>query len=218
MPKKILLLEDDTILAETLEDLLSRRGYRVDRVGDGARALEATFANAYDLLLLDVNVPGVDGFTFLQQMRESGDSTPALFLSARTDIASLAKGFEIGADDYIKKPFDFDELLIRIEAILRKAYQSRNDEIALGDFLYSITKDELYRDGQFIHLPPSDLRIVRTLFKHRDSTVHKEALLEVLGDGEHGSEGALRVHISRLRKLGLPIETIKGIGYRLAES
>jgi len=216
MSKKILLLEDDTILSETLHDLLRDRGFEVTLVSNGARAMEATFEESFDLLLLDVNVPGIDGFTFLKEMRESGDATPALFLTARTDISSLAKGFEVGADDYIKKPFDFDELLIRIEAILRKAYQTHQDEIAIGPFRYSVTKSELYREGRFIHLPPADLRIVQILFRKRDSTVPKEELLEVLGDGESGSEGALRVHISRLRKLGLPIETIKGIGYRLA--
>jgi DNA-binding response OmpR family regulator len=218
MSKKILLLEDDPILAETLLDLLEARGFDVTHVADGAEALDATFDRRYDLMILDVNVPEIDGFTFLDEMRRSGDATPALFITARTDIASLSRGFEVGADDYIKKPFDFAELMIRIEALLRKAYQSREDEVVVGEFRFSIAKAELYRGDEFLPLPPADLRIVQRLFQHRDATLPREQLLETLGDGEESSEGALRVHISRLRKLGLPIVTIKGIGYRLAAS
>jgi DNA-binding response OmpR family regulator len=216
MNKKILLLEDDPILAETLLDLLEARGFDVTHVEDGLKALDATYDGHFDLMILDVNVPKLDGFDFLSEMRQSGESTPALFITARTDIASVARGFEVGADDYIKKPFDFEELTIRIDALLRKAYRTRQERIPLGELHFAVATEELYHDGESLPLPPADRRLLARLVRERDRIVPKEELLAILGDGEEGSEGALRVHISRLRKLGLPIETRKGIGYRLA--
>ena len=216
MNKKILLLEDDPILAETLLDLLEARGFDVTHVEDGLKALDATYDGHFDLMILDVNVPKLDGFDFLSEMRQSGESTPALFITARTDIASVARGFEVGADDYIKKPFDFEELTIRIDALLRKAFGTRQEQIDLGTFQFVVSTGELYREGKALAVPPADRRLLARLIRDRDRVVPKEELLSILGDGEEGSEGALRVHISRLRKLGLPIETRKGIGYRLA--
>jgi len=216
MNKKILLLEDDPILAETLLDLLEARGFDVTHVEDGLKALDATYDGHFDLMILDVNVPKLDGFDFLSEMRQSGESTPALFITARTDIASVARGFEVGADDYIKKPFDFEELTIRIDALLRKAFGTRQERIDLGTFQFVVSTGELYREGKALAVPPADRRLLARLIRDRDRVVPKEELLSILGDGEEGSEGALRVHISRLRKLGLPIETRKGIGYRLA--
>ncbi len=108
----ILLVEDDTTLAETLMDLLAYEDFHVTWVSDGQKALDATFVERFDLMLFDVNVPFVNGFELLKLLRESGDDTPAIFITALTDIASLSQGFEVGADDYLKKPFDFVELLI----------------------------------------------------------------------------------------------------------
>jgi len=215
MTATILLLEDDEVLGETMVDLLEGKSFRVVHVVTGEEALEATFDTPFDLLILDVNVPGLGGFELLKSLREAGVTTPAIFITARTDIASLARGFEVGADDYLKKPFDFDELLIRIEALLRKAFYSYADEIEVGDFRFHIGKNELYRRAEYIPLPPAELRLVRELFSQRGQTVVKESLLETLSDGGEASEGALRVHIARLRKIGLPILTVKGTGYRL---
>ena len=215
---KILLLEDDTILSETLIELLESEEFLVTHVDDGQKALDATFVERYDLFLFDVNVAHVSGFELLKSLRESGDKTPAIFITALTDIASLSHGFEVGADDYIKKPFDFDELLVRIHALLRKSYHSYNEKIQAGAFYFSIEKEELYQGGTFISLSPSELAITKLFFQNLDATVQKEMLLEYLGDGKEMSEGSLRVHINKLRKIGLPITTIKRVGYRLASS
>ncbi|BBG65741.1 two-component response regulator [Hydrogenimonas sp.] len=215
MTAEILLLEDDDVLSETLVDLLESRGFTIVHTVTGEEALNATFEKRFDLLILDVNVPGIDGFELLEGLRDAGITTPAIFITARTDISSLAQGFDAGADDYLKKPFDFDELLIRIDALLRKAFHTRSDEITVGEFRFNIGKNELYRQAEYIPLPPAELRLVRLLFQHRGETLEKNFLLETLGDGAEGSEGALRVHIARLRKLGLPVLTVKGIGYRL---
>ncbi len=215
---KILLLEDDAILSETLMELLESEAFVVTHVDDGQKALDATFVQQYDLFLFDVNVAHLSGFELLQSLRESGDKTPTIFITALTDIASLSHGFEVGADDYIKKPFDFDELLVRIHALLRKSYHSYDEKIQVGKFHFAIEKEELYREDTFIALSPSELKITKLLFQNLDATVQKERLLEYLGDGKEMSEGSLRVHINKLRKIGLPITTIKRVGYRLASS
>ncbi len=217
MPK-ILLLEDDIVLSETLIELLASEAFTVEHVSDGEMALDATFMRHFDLLLLDVNVPFVNGFELLKSLRDSGDKTPAIFITALTDVASLSRGFDVGADDYIKKPFDFDELLIRIHALLRKQYHTYSDEIEADTFRFMIDKNELYNDTDFIALTPYELHITRMLFQNLNHTLLKEDLLERLNEGKEMSEGALRVHINKLRKIGLPITTIKGIGYRLASS
>lgn len=213
---KILLLEDDEILSETLTELLSSENFEVTNVNDGEKALDASFMQYFDLLLLDVNVPFLNGFEFLKSLRDSGDMTPAIFITALTDVASLSHGFDVGADDYIKKPFDFDELLVRIHALLRKSYHTYANEIKVDNFRFVIEKNELYHGADFVPLSPYELQITRLLFQNFNKTLLKEHLLYELNSGKEMSEGALRVHINKLRKVGLPITTLKGIGYRLA--
>ncbi len=215
---KILLLEDDDILSETLIELLESEGFEVFHVNDGELALEETFTKKFDLFLLDVNVPFLNGFEFLKSLRESGDLTPCIFITSLSDISSLSRGFEVGADDYVKKPFEFDELLIRINALLKKQYHTYANEIKVQKFRFVIEKDELYEGVNFISLPPFELHIVRILFQNLNKTVKKEYFLNELNRGKETSEGALRVHINKLRKIGLPIDTVKGVGYRLVSS
>ena len=215
---KLLLVEDDVNLAETLVELLELENFDVTWVGDGEKALDVTFVNSYDLLLLDVNVPFVDGFELLKGLRDSGDETPAIFITAMSDIVSLSKGFEVGADDYIKKPFDFDELIVRIYSLIRKHLKITENIIVVDDYNFHIDTNELYREQRFIPLSPVELKLTTLMFKQLNTTITKENILMELSDGEEASEGALRVHINKLRKHGLPIQTVKGIGYRLASS
>ena len=215
---KILLLEDDVILSETLVELLESEGFCVTHVDDGEKALDITFIESFDLYLFDVNVPVLSGFEILKSLRESEDMTPTILITALSDIASLSEGFDVGADDYIKKPFDFDELLIRINALLRKSYNTYFDEIKVDHFRFVIEKNELYKDKNFISLPPYELQITKLLFQNMDKTLEKDKIFQQLTQGKEMSEGALRVHINKLRKIGLPIITVKGIGYRLASS
>ncbi len=214
--KKILLLEDDEILYETLIELLEAEGFDVVHVKDGQEALDATFVSQFDLMLLDVNVPFISGFELLKELRESGNKAPAIFLTALTDISSLSRGFEIGADDYIKKPFDFDELLVRMRALLKKQYSGNKVEI--GDFVFDVDSAELYKNGKFVKLTPYESIISKLMFKNIGKSVSKYELLDILNEGEEMSEGALRVHINSLRKIGLPIITIRGVGYRFEKS
>jgi DNA-binding response OmpR family regulator len=218
MLSQILLLEDDNVLSETLIELLESESFEMTHIKDAQLALDKTFENDYDLYLFDVNVPSFNGFELLKSLRDAGDKTPTIFITALSDIASLSHGFEVGADDYIKKPFDFDELLIRINALLKKSYKSYSNHITLGEFIFDIEKNELYKGESFIKLPPYELEIIKLFFKNIDKTVTKELILDTLAKGKEMSEGSLRVHINKLRKINLPIQTIKGIGYRLASS
>lgn len=215
---KILLLEDDAVFAESMIDLLESEGFGITHVDNGEAALDATYLNEFDMYLFDVNVPLLDGFDLLASLRESGDKTPTIFLTALNDIASLANGFDVGADDYIKKPFEFDELLIRIQAILKKNLNLFNDEITIGSFRFNIEKNELHGLDGFIALTPSDLKLTALFFKQANRTLTKEVLMDELYEGKDMSSGVLRVYINKLRNIGLPIVTMKGVGYRLENS
>ncbi len=214
---KILLLEDDLTLAETLIELLNDEDYEVEWARDGESALELSFNKSFDLMLLDINVPGLDGFSTLKSLRDSSIDSPAIFISSLDDINSLAKGFEVGANDYVKKPFDFDELLIRIQALIRKNYKSHTESIKLKEFSYFINKGELYKENIYVSLTDYEQRLVKLFFQDLNTTIAKEDILFELSQGEEASEGALRVRINKLRKIGLPIITVKSVGYRLEQ-
>ena len=214
--KTILFLEDDEILAETIIDFLEAENFNIVHAKDGNEVLDITFNQKFDIFLFDKNVPNLDGFELLKMLRASNDLTPTIFLTALNDISSLAKGFELGADDYIKKPFDFDELLIRINALIKKRYKSLDNKIEINEFIFDFDKNELYKNLQFIALAPYELKLVQIFFKNIDRTLSKDYILDELSYNKDVSDGSLRVYINKLRKLNLPIVTIKGVGYRLS--
>ncbi len=212
---KILLLEDDIVFAESMIDLLESEGFDVTHVENGEIALDATYNSEFDMYLFDVNVPFLDGFELLESLRDAEDTTPTIFLTAQSDIASLATGFAVGADDYIKKPFEFDELLIRIHAILKKQLNLKDDEIKIGEFSFNVAKSELRGVDGYIALTPNDIKLTELFFKQPEKTLTKEFILDELYEGRGMGSGVLRVYINKLRKVGLPIVTLNGIGYRL---
>jgi len=169
-------------------------------------------------MLLDVNIPDFNGFELLAMLRNSGNTTPCIFLTSLNDIASLSRGFEVGADDYLKKPFDFDELLVRISALLRKSFSAKSNEIKYHDLVYKIATNELLRENNIVLLTPLEKKLLSIFFKRIDETITKQELLHELDGVNESSEGALRVYIMKLRKVGLEIHTMKGIGYRLAKA
>ncbi|WP_324170473.1 response regulator transcription factor [Sulfurimonas sp.] len=215
---RILLVEDDQILSETLLELLEDEGYDLTLAQRANEALDATYSNEFELMLLDVNIPDMNGFELLQMLRSSGNTTPSIFLTSLNDIASLSRGFEVGADDYIKKPFDFDELIIRIQALLRKSFNAQNNEVKYNSLVYKISTNELLDAGKLIQLAPQEQKLLSLLFKRIDETITKQELLHELDSVNESSEGALRVYITKLRKVGLEIQTIKGTGYRLVKA
>lgn len=209
MKAKILLLEDDEMLAQTMRQFLQQENYDVTLVYDGEEAIEATYNNSYDLYLFDINVPIIDGVDTLQLLREAQDKTPTFFITSLLDIESVSKGFNSGCDDYIKKPFDIDELLIRIKAILKR----KNPIIAYGTITFDLLENRVYKDDKEMDLGNVEKAIFSLLIRNISITVDKSSFLECMNKP---SDAGLRVLISKLKKLfDLEITNIKGIGYRL---
>jgi len=207
---KILLLEDDQILCTSLQEFLELEGYTVDVAHRGPEVFDLTFEKEYDLYILDINVPDVDGFDVLSSLKEAGDTTPAIYITALTDINSIAKGFEIGADDYIKKPFNPEELVIRIK---RKYQQEKEVLLYLNDIVYNPSSKVLKKSGVTIGLGDVQQNIFHTLMVEQNKIVNSYTLLDFL---EQPSANALRVNLAKLKnKLDINIKNIRGQGYMI---
>ena len=206
---RILLLEDDALLSQTLHDLLCALDFDVDVASDGEEALALCYEHHYDLYLFDVNVPLLGGIDVLKLLRESGDKTPAFFVSALRDIQTITKAFDSACDDYIKKPFEFDELLVRIKAHIVK----KNPFVCYGAVRYDLAQKRLFLEDKEIDLGSVDKEIFDLLLRNQGQLIYKEQFFDVM---EKPTDLALRVHIAKLKKrLGLHVSNIKGIGYRL---
>jgi len=205
---KVLLLEDDTVLSKTLDELLEQHGFEVTTVTNAEEALDKTFYNNYDIYLFDINLPNMNGIDLLRSLKEADDNTPSIFISANQDIETIAKGFEVGAEDYIKKPFMPEELLIRLNAKLSKEMM-----ITINDIRYNTLSGDIFKKDKKIYLSYSKFKLIDMLFKNIDKTVSKEELLE---ETEYHSENALRVAIAKLKThLNLEIKNIRGVGYTI---
>jgi DNA-binding response OmpR family regulator len=206
---KLLLLEDDQILCNSLQEFLELEGHDVDTAHRGEEVFDLTFKESYDLYILDVNVPEVNGFDILQALREAGDETPAIYITALTDINSISKGFDAGAEDYIKKPFDPEELALRI----RNRFQKRETLIHHGDIRYDPVSGTLRKGDKTIGLGEVQMKIFHTLITQRDTIVGSYTLMDYLGQP---SANALRVNLAKLKsKLGIEIKNIRGQGYMI---
>jgi len=210
---KILLLEDDKLFNETLQDFLEEEGFELDHALDPYSALELTYKNIYDLYLFDVNLPYESGFDMLSKLRQSGDTTPTIFLTSREDKASLKEGYETGADDYMKKPIDLDELLLRIEAQLRRF--KKPVKVVIGEYAFDMEKLVLYKGDEPEKLPRKLAELLGLLLRHRGDVVSTEEILrEIYGDENPGT-GVMRVYINKLKQLfgKESIRNIRGVGY-----
>ncbi len=209
---KILLLEDDGDLGSTILEVLESAGYRVDLARDGAEAADFSYETAYDLYIFDINVPEINGIDLLKDLRNASDNTPAIYITALTDLETLSKAFDAGAEAYLKKPFLPEELLIRVDARLKKGM---NESITYGDIVYYPATKEVFKDHKIISLGSVQLKILDALISNIDKVVPKEDLIELL---EQPSGAALRVAITKLKqKLGIEIVNVRGLGYILEE-
>jgi DNA-binding response OmpR family regulator len=205
---RILLLEDDKILGSTIADILQNAGYEVDFVKDGEEAIDFSFDNDYDLYIFDINVPKVNGFELLNSLRDAGDDTPTIYITALVDLDSITKGFEAGADDYLKKPFLPEELLIRVDA---KIKGQKKDTIIYKNIEYHPNTMEIYIDGKISSLGSVQMRLFDLLMQNIGKITPKELLLDAM---DNGSDTALRVAIAKLKqKLGIDIVNVRGLGY-----
>jgi len=218
MPTKILLLEDDRLFNETLEDFLEEEGFAVDIALDPYSALEATYETKYDLYLFDVNLPYETGFDLLGKLRQSGDMTPTIFLTSREDKRSLSEGFEAGADDYMKKPVDLDELLLRIQAVLKR--QLRQEVLQLGRYTLDMRSKRLYDGSQPLDVTQKAIELLMLLLEAKGMVVDTETIRNRLwAAGKSASDGALRVYVTQLKKY-FPdmIVNVRGIGYKWTDT
>lgn len=192
--------------------MLLESGYEVDWVMDGSAACEASWQKRYDLYIFDINVPQINGFDLLEQLRNADDMTPTLFISAMTDLNAMAKGFRIGADDYIKKPFYPQELLLRLEARFLK----KQVLLSYGKISYNPKNNEIKKDKKILSLGDVQLQLLRLFITNIGRTLSKMSLFEVM---EHPSDSALRVAINKLKSTTeWEIINIRGIGYRIEKS
>ncbi len=213
---KVLVLEDNELLLETLEDFLENEGFEIDLAKDGEEALRMSYNNSYNLYLLDIKVPLVNGIELLKELREHGDETPAIFITSSTDKESITNGYKVGCDEYIKKPFDLDELLMRIKAVLKRIEPEENIKID-ENYSYNIKRKRLLKDNQEVKINLKDLQLLELLLKNRGKVVTKEMIKDELWQNEElVSSGSLRVYINNLKKIfgKDAIENIRGLGYR----
>jgi len=213
---KILLLEDDLLFGESIVDVLEEEGFDVVLCRNGQSALDETYKNHFDLYLLDINVPLIDGLSLLRELRRANDTTPTIYLTSHQEIEKLTEAFEIGADDYLKKPFNTDELLVRIHALLRR------NKGKVRHCIGELCLDELHKTismrGKDIPLSLKEYQLMALFIRNAGEIVTKEMIMDTLwSPSEMISDGAIRVYINRLKQeIGSElIVNIRGVGYRL---
>jgi len=213
---KILVLEDNELLLETLEEFLSENGYDVRVATRGKIAIRYTYDENFDLFLLDVKLPDISGFNFLKQLRESGYDTPAIFLTSLSDKESLVKGFTLGGDDYIKKPFDLDELLFRIKALLSRGGKIRHRVDMFDEFYIDYKRKRVFDGKKELNLNPKDYELLCLLVENRNQVVTTEMVVDRLWKNEISNLGSIRVYITNLKKIfgKDSISNIRSVGYR----
>ncbi len=215
---RILIVEDDALLADGLVASLKHAGYRVDCARNGQEADYMLAQQDYDLTVLDLGLPGMDGFQVLRRLRERKPQAPVLILTARDALEDRVKGLDLGADDYMTKPFELPELEARIRALLRRSNWGNSELIQLGGLSFDVSGRRVYCGERALDLPASELGIFELLMQRAGKVVSKEQLLESLygWDADTG-DNAIEVYIHRLRKKlegsGVAIATVRGLGY-----
>ncbi len=217
---RILLVEDNETLADGLSSILRGSGYAVDVVGDGASADAVTATETFDLVILDLNLPEMGGLEVLRSMRSRQDKAAVLILTARGTTEERVKGLDLGADDYMTKPFDVSELEARVRVLLRRRAGLHSSTAQYGNVSLDLTSRTFSADGVLIDLPARELGILEVLFMRAGKVVPKDAIIQSLaGFDDDLSANAIEQYVSRLRKrlspYGLSVRTARGIGYYL---
>lgn len=222
---RILIVEDEKRLAGTLAELLHRRGYTVDVSYDGVSGLDNARSGIYDLVLLDAMLPGLDGFSLLQQLRAGGDTVPVLMLTARSDLSDRVRGLDSGADYYLTKPFETEELLACIRSLLRRGGETADSgAVSFGDLRLEMTTFLLSCGERFVRLSRREYDLMELLMKNGSQIVSKEQLiLKVWGYDSAAEDNNVEVYISFLRRKlthlhsRVRIKTLRMVGYCLEE-
>lgn len=219
---RLLLVEDDLILKDGLERAFSKSGYAVDIMADGDSADKLLRYQAYDVIVLDLGLPKLNGFEVLKHLRARGNKTPVLILTALDDIQNRVKGLDLGADDYLAKPFELAELEARVRALIRRGVSGGGAKISFADLLFDTTSRQCFFKEQALMLSPRELALLELLMLKAGKVVSKAKIQEHLCSwNEDMSENAIEVNAYRLRKklnvLGIELRTIRGLGYLLAK-
>jgi len=212
---RILVLEDDKLFNETLEDFLEEEGHKIQCALDPYTALDLSYEYVFDLYLFDVNLPYENGFELLEKLRQSGDETPCIFITSAEDKASLRKGFGAGGDDYIQKPVDLDELLLRIQAVLRR--QVRSQIVQIDTYKFDILTKILYQNDKALDLSIKGGELLLVLLEGQGRVVPSDHIKERLwSSSEEASDGALRVYVAQLKKyFPTYIHNVRAVGYQM---
>lgn len=217
---RILLAEDDQFLANGLQLVLKDSGYAIDLAVNGADADSALLERTYDLLILDIGLPVLDGFEILRRVRGRGQSLPILVLTARDRIEDRVSGLDLGANDYLTKPFQLPELEARIRALLRKDHWDNRTEVTFASLRYNTATRVTSINGQSLDLSARELSLLEVLLQRLGRMLSKDQIADLLSVlGEELSNNAIGISIHRLRKKleehGITIRSIRGLGYRL---
>ena len=221
---RILLVEDNRDILANLADYLGLKGYTVDCAQDGLSGLHLAATEHYDLIVLDIMLPGIDGYTLCKRLREDARrDTPVIMLTARDQLDDRLQGFKSGADDYLVKPFALSELAARVEAVMRRAQGGGRRALQVGDLNYDLDTLEVTREGRLLKLNPVGLKLLAVLMQKSPHVLRREVLEEALWGDDCPDSDSLRSHVHQLRQVidkpfAKPLlQTVHGVGYRLAE-
>lgn len=215
---RILVLEDDELFLETLEDFLEDEDFIVQTATNGEDVVELCYENSYDLYLFDINVPRINGIDLLQELRKKNDNTPTIYLTSYKDKEKLTEGFLSGCDDYLKKPVDLDELLLRINSLLKRSGKTLETIDLANGLTYDCKNRRVLKDKEDIYITAKVIDLLELFLEKRDTIITKEMIIDKLWNfDEEYSEGSIRVYINNLKKLvgKESIRNIKGIGYKI---
>ncbi|WP_299824757.1 response regulator transcription factor [uncultured Pontibacter sp.] len=220
----VLLLEDEPQLAKIVTESLQKRDFTVTHAPNGLQGLDAVHAAAFDVCVVDVMLPLMDGFTFVQELRKTDKTTPVLFLTAKSMTEDVVRGFELGGNDYLKKPFSLEELVMRLKELLRRnaSAEKTPESIAIGHYTFAPQKQELWLKQELVcKLSHRENELLKLLMQHRNQVLDRKAsLLKIWGDDNFFNGRSMDVFISRLRKHlkqdpAVEILNIRGVGYKL---
>lgn len=221
---RILVVEDEQDMNLLIQKVLKRSGYSVDGCFDGQEAEDYLAVTEYDVILLDVMLPKRDGYQLVADLRSKGVDTPVLFLTARDSIADRVKGLDLGADDYLVKPFDFDELLARIRVLSRKRVGHKSNQFTVADLTLDVERRQVYRAGQEIRLLPKEFSILECLIRGKGNVLSRRQIEDSIWNyDDTPSSNNVDVYISKLRKKidgDSPVKllhTIRGVGWVLRD-
>ena len=201
---QILLVEDDETLSELISEYLSEQGYDVTVRADAKAALDTAYERNFDILILDVKLPKGDGFSLLRELRRLGDDTPAIFTTSLNALQDLEIGYKSGCDDYLKKPYELKELLLRIQILIKRKFSHVNDEfIELNDgYKFYPSSKTLRQNGQIVNLSNKESELLALFLENKNALLSKETIFEKIWNyGEEPSELSLRVYIKNLRRI-----------------